>query len=114
MLSKEHRLRLEKDIKALFAKGRSVFGIYTGIRYRPNKLALSRFAIVIGTKVSKRAVVRNRLRRQFRSIIYKHLVEIKPGFDVVLMVKKEAIGKKSKELETEFIQTLKRKSPLFK
>ena len=112
MLPNEHRLRLEKDIKTLFAKGRSVFGIFVGVRFRPNKLAHSRFAFVVGTKVSKKAVVRNRLRRQLRGIIYKHLSKIKPGFDVMLMIKKEAIGKKSRELEAELIQTLQRKARL--
>lgn len=112
MLPKEHRLRLDKDIKTLFSKGKSVFGLCVGVKYRPNRLLVSRFAVVVGTKVSKRAVVRNRVRRQLRGILFRYLSEIKPGFDVMLMVKKEAIGKKSKELEVELLQTFKRKSPL--
>ncbi len=110
MLSKEYRLRNDKDIKALFAKGKGVFGLLINIKFRPSKLHVSRFAVVVGTKVSKKAVVRNRLRRQLISIIFKHLKNIRPGFDVVLMPKKEAIGKKSKEFEEEIIKTLKLKT----
>lgn len=112
MFSQENRLRHDKDIKALFSKGKSAFGILVGIKFRYNKLPVSRFAVVIGTKVSKKAVVRNRLRRQVRGIISKHLPKIAPGYDVALLIKKEAIGKKSREIEEELVATLKRKSPL--
>ncbi len=114
MLPKEHRLRLDKDIKTLFSKGKSVFGLCVGVKFRLNRLSVSRFAIVVGTKVAKRAVVRNRVRRQLRGILYKHLGELTTGYDVMLMVKKEAIGKASRELEAELLQTLKRKSPLLR
>lgn len=114
MYPQENRLRHEKDIKALFQKGKSAFGIMIGVKFRPNRLLVSRFAVVIGTKVSKKAVVRNRLKRQVRAIITKHLREIAPGFDVALLIKKEAIGKKSIELEQELIGNLKRKTPLIK
>lgn len=110
MLSKEYRLRNDKDIKTLFAKGKGVFGLLVNIKYLPNKLPVSRFAVVVGTKVSKKAVIRNRLRRQLKAIIYKHLNIIRPGFDIVLMPKKEAIGKKSKEFDEEIIKTLKLKT----
>lgn len=108
MLAKEYRLRLEKDIKTLFTKGKSVFGPLIGMKFRPNRLSVSRFAVVVGTKVSKKAVVRNRLRRQLRAIIYKHLFALADGFDVMLMVKKEAIGKKSSELEAELLALFKK------
>jgi len=112
MLPKDHRLRLEKEIKTLFAKGKSVFGLLIMIKMRPNRLPLSRFAVVVGTKISKRAVVRNRLRRQISAVVEKHLSQIAPGFDVVFMPKKEAIGKKTIELENEILLTFKRKTRL--
>ncbi len=112
MFSQKHRLRHEKDIKALFFKGKSAFGINMSLKYKPNHLLISRFAIVIGTKIAKRAVVRNRLRRQIRGIIAKHMGAISPGFDIVFLPKKEAIGKKSRELEVEILSIFKRKTPL--
>jgi len=110
MLSKEHRLRNDKDIKTLFAKGKGVFGLLVNIKYRSNHILVSRFAVVVGTKVSKKAVVRNRLRRQINAIIFKRLKNFCPGFDVVLMPKKEAIGKKSKDFEEEIFKTFKQKT----
>jgi ribonuclease P protein component len=114
MLPLQHRLRLEKDIKTLLSKGKSVFGLYVGVKFRPNRLSVSRFAIVVGTKVAKRAVVRNRLRRQLRGILFRHLGDLTAGYDVMLIVKKNAIGKTSRDLETELLQTFMRKSPLLK
>lgn len=112
MFSQEHRLRHEKDIKALFSKGKSAFGLNMAVKLKANHLAVNRFAIVIGVKVAKRAVVRNRLRRQIRGILSKYLVEMTPGFDVAILPKKEAIGKKSSELERELVDLLRKRTPL--
>jgi len=108
MLPSEYRLRHEKDIKTLFARGKSVFGIWVGMKYRPNGLEVSRFAIAVGTKVSKKAVVRNRLKRQIRAVIQDHLTEMKPGFDVLFFVKKEILEKDFKEIEKQVLQSLKK------
>lgn len=108
MLSRAHRLHLDKDIKTLFAKGKGVFGVCCGVKFRKNGLETSRFAVVVGTKVSKRAVIRNRLRRQIREVIRLRLGEMKPGFDVMVLVRKEAIGKTYAELEKHTLSSLKK------
>lgn len=108
MLPAKHRLRLESDIKALLAKGRSVFSSLVGMKMRPNNLPLSRFAVVVGTKIDKRAVARNRLKRRVRAIIHEHLGIIRPGFDVCLFPKRAAISIRTDELKKEMIALLKR------
>ena len=55
-----------------------------GLKFRANALPVSRFAVVAGVKVSKKAVVRNRLKRQVRAIVHEVLGEITPGYDVLL------------------------------
>lgn len=108
MLPKPNRLHLDKDIKTLFAKGKGVFDVYAGFKYRKNGVGASRFAVVVGTKVSKSAVTRNRLRRQIREVIRLRLGEIKPGFDVMMLVRKEAIGKTYEELEKHVVNGFKK------
>ncbi|NQV90636.1 ribonuclease P protein component [Candidatus Uhrbacteria bacterium] len=108
MLPSEYRLRHEKDIKTLFARGKSVFGIWVGMKFRKNGLETSRFAVVVGTKVSKKAVVRNRLKRQVRAIIHDRLTVITPGYDVLLFMKKEILEKDFKEIEGQVLQSLKK------
>ena len=36
MLPSPNRLRLDKDIKALFAKGKGVFDVWVGFKFRKN------------------------------------------------------------------------------
>jgi ribonuclease P protein component len=108
MLNKKHRLRLEKDIKTLFAKGKGVFGICIGIKYRKNNLEDSRFTVVVGTKVSKKAVERNRLKRQIRAVIRKNIDSFVPGYDFVFFGKKESLNKDTKEIEKQILSVLKK------
>lgn len=108
MLPRPYRLHLDKDIKALFAKGKGVFDVYVGLKFRKNGLDVSRFAIVIGTKTSKSAVVRNRLRRQVRELIRMRLPEIQPGFDAMLIIRKEAVGRTFEEIGQHVVAGLRK------
>ncbi|OGM00472.1 ribonuclease P protein component [Candidatus Uhrbacteria bacterium RIFOXYC12_FULL_57_11] len=101
-------MRLDKDIKALFAKGKGVFDVWVGFKFRKNDLNVTRFAVVVGTKVSKSAVVRNRLRRQVREAIRTRLSDIRPGYDIMVLVKKEAMGASFQELEKHVVSGLKK------
>lgn len=80
--------------------------MYVGVKARKNSLEVSRFAVAAGVKVSKKAVDRNRVKRQVRTIVHSHLDEIVPGYDVLLIVRKEAVGKKSSEIEEQLMKTL--------
>ncbi len=108
MLPQANRLRLEKDIKTLFARGKSVFGSLVGLKFRANALPVSRFAVVAGVKVSKKAVMRNRLKRQTRAIVHEVLEKITPGYDVLLFLKAPAVGKPFEDLQQEVLANLKK------
>lgn len=112
MLPGPHRLRHEKDIKTLFAKGKSVFDPVCGIKYRRNTVGKTRFAVVVGTKVSKRAVDRNRVRRRIRSAIEKHLSSLAPGFDIMVLVRPEALKNDAAALEARIVAVFK-KTPVW-
>ena len=49
------------------------------------------FGISISKKVSKRAVVRNRIRRQLQAIIRDRLPKISSGWQVVIIVRASAV-----------------------
>ena len=49
------------------------------------------FGISISKKVSKRAVVRNRIKRQLRAIIRDRLTAIHPGWQIVIVVRPSAV-----------------------
>jgi ribonuclease P protein component len=48
----------------------------------------SKFAFIISTKIDKRAVIRNRLKRQLGQVIQLNLNRIKKGARVVILVRK--------------------------
>ncbi len=52
---------------------------------------VSSFGISISRKVSKRAVVRNRIKRQIKAIIRCYLPNISPGWQVVIVVRASAV-----------------------
>lgn len=50
-----------------------------------------RIGISISQKVSKRAVVRNRIKRQLRAILRGLLPHLQPGWDLVIVVRPTAV-----------------------
>ena len=63
MLKRENRLKKTKEIDLVFKKGRSEFCGFLGFKYKKNQEKQNRFAFIIGKKVSKLAVKRNRIKR---------------------------------------------------
>lgn len=104
MLSVKHRLTKEKDFKKIHASGRSFFSSWLRLRYLANNQELSRLAVVVSTKVSKKAVKRNRVKRQLREIIRLNLAKVKPGYDITISVNNKALDKDYKDLEKETLK----------
>lgn len=108
MLKADNRLRHDQDFKNVFNKGRSVFDAVCGLKFAKNRHDYSRFAVVVGTKVSKSSVVRNRVRRQYRAILRENLSKILPGFDVILLTSSQAILPSSQEKQEKLFAVLKK------
>lgn len=71
------------------------------LKYLGNNLGFSRFAVVASVKVSKKATVRNRLKRQIREIIRLNKEKIKPSHDLVIAANARALDKDYQQLQTE-------------
>lgn len=91
MLAAKYRLHKDVDIERVLRKKRGVFDVMCGIKYAKNDLPNSRFTVVAGTKVSKKAVDRNKMKRQYREILRALLPRITPGYDVMLLIGKAAL-----------------------
>lgn len=68
------------------------------LRYDTNQLNHPRLAVVVSTKVSKSAVVRNRLRRRFYAQLREIIPELTPDHDVVVLVRHQAIDQSSQDI----------------
>ena len=85
MLDKENRLRKKRDFEAIFKKGRSFKESFLILKIVKNSLEASRFGFIVSQKVSKNAVVRNKIRRRLSEAIRLNLKDIKKGIDAVLI-----------------------------
>jgi ribonuclease P protein component len=100
MLAKNRRIQ-----KALFSKVFSGGKRFVSAHFLVGATKIgggtSRFAFSVSKKVCKRAVDRNRLRRQGYAVIEKHLKNIPPGFIFIFTFKKFAEKISFSEMEKE-------------
>jgi ribonuclease P protein component len=113
MLKKTHRLRKDQDIEGALKSKKGVFDAVCGVKYTKNTLGVTRVSVVTGTKVSKNAVDRNWVRRQYQEIMKSLLPRIEPGYDLVLLTSKGAMDLDYQEKERRLTGVLQ-KSGLLK
>jgi len=84
MLALKNRLKRKKDFDLVFKQGRSFKqgGLY--FRFKPNKLKSSRLGFIVSKKFSKKAVERNKIKRQLKEIIRNKIGKIKISSDIVI------------------------------
>jgi len=99
MLEKNNRIRLDKEFDRVFKTGQSFYGKVLGMKAANNELPYSRFGIMVNLKVSKKAVVRNKIKRQIRSIISQELPLMMVGKDVVIIVFPLILDKSFEEIK---------------
>jgi ribonuclease P protein component len=72
------------------------------------EVSFTQIGISISQKVSKRAVVRNRIKRQIRSAVQQLLPEIPQGWKIVIVVKPTATQCDYEQFLQELKQLLKK------
>jgi len=108
MLPRENRLKKEEDFKKVFKKGRGFTNNLFVLKIVKNNLDISRFAFVISKKISKKATIRNRIKRRLDNVIRADLPKIKKGWDGIIIVLPGAEIKDFKEIEEDINQLLEK------
>ncbi len=103
MLPRIYRLTKSKDFERLAKVGQPIFGRAISLKYIKNNLSVSRFGIIVSLKISKKAVVRNKLKRQLRAILSSMLKAIKVGYDVMILTRPEAKDLKFEDLKKQLL-----------
>ncbi len=88
MLRKKNRLLKEKEFQNVFQKGRGFYMKELGAKCAPNN-SVTRFGFSLSLKVSKKAVERNRIKRQLREIVREAMPKMREGYDCVLVAMPE-------------------------
>lgn len=107
MLAKKNRFFGRTTLSPVFRRGTLTRGRLVSVRYL-SKPEGFRAAIIVSRKVSKSAVVRNRIRRRIYAVLENNLDKLRPG-DLVLTVFDAKLAELSAdELQAAMIDTLKR------
>lgn len=113
MLPKENRLRKKKDFERVFRQGKGFKERFLALKIIENKRVESRIGFVVSKKYSKKAVLRNKFKRQLREQIRKRLKGIKGGYDVVILAR-GGLEKKGFQEMDEVVEKLLSKAHLLK
>ena len=112
-LPKAHRLRKRQDYRTVYEKGIRRYSphltlIALQIESESTSTQPTLLGISISKKVSKKAVIRNRIERQIKAAIASKLKAIAPGWKVVIVVKSKAIECKYEHFLRELEELLKK------
>lgn len=105
MFKRTNRLVGEKAIQQVYKSGKAYRHQNFTLRY----LALTaspRLTVVVSTKVSKKAVIRNKLKRLLREHLRLRLADLKPG-DYLVVVNPSAKDLTPEALRQNFLGVLK-------
>lgn len=120
MLPRPNRLTRTRDFELLFAQGRFAGGAFVTLKFwkidpnfepkRELKVDDLKIGILVSKKVSKRAVVRNRLKRQVREVLrlLHRDGRLPAGYLLVFSIKVEAKDQLYSTLEADVHGVLKR------
>jgi len=94
MLKKKYRLlkKTKFDKKDIYT---SPFFV---LKFAKNEKSFSRFGFIVSKIIDKRATVRNRVKRKIRVCIETNFDKIKPGYDILFILKKHIMNKTTKEI----------------
>ncbi len=87
MLASENRLKSARDIARVFKRGNYGKGGLITAKATHSGLSDSRAVVVVSKKISKRAVVRNKIRRRIVEIVRQRWETVRPGYDIVITVR---------------------------
>lgn len=107
MLKKPFRLTKARDFKLLGVKGRSVYGSFLVMRVRTVPAGEGpKVAFITSTKVFKKAVDRNRIKRRLRALMQGLLLEIPKNIHLLFIVRQEALPASHANLTAELKRLL--------
>jgi ribonuclease P protein component len=111
MLAREHRLRKAYEITRVYKKGAygSAGGVVS-VKAAPSGRPVSRVVVVVGKKISKRAVVRNRIRRRLVGLLREEWATVRSGYDIVITVHSDASELPADTLRRHLTEALRRAS----
>ena len=93
MINRVHRFHGHGSLRYVYQHGQTVRGPLTALKYIVNgRRKTYRLAVVVSKKISKSAVLRNRIRRRLYEAVRLHEPEITQPYDMVITVFHEQLA----------------------
>ncbi len=108
MLSKDNRLKKKKDFEKVFNQGKSYKGRFFSAKVLKTDLKESRFGFIVSGKVSKKAVIRNKIRRLLQEAVRKNFPDIKKIVDVAIVAFPQIQNETREEIQKSVSDFLKK------
>ena len=89
-------LRLPKSVR--FTKENQISSNFFFLKIAENKTRSNRFGIVVSKKIDKRAVIRNKIKRQVGRYIRENEKNLPIGKDMLIIVRPGIKGRRSNEI----------------
>jgi len=85
MLKRIYRITKAEDYRRIYRQGSKIYNPFFILRCLSNQKSVGRFGVIISKKVAKKAVLRNRLKRQITEIIRLTRPGVLSGYDCSLI-----------------------------
>lgn len=108
MLATEYRLKKSRDISRVFKRGEWGSTKEISVKTTSNGMPNSRAVVVVSKKISKKAVVRNTLRRRVSGILESEWKTVRPGYDIVVTVREDVSHLTSAQLKSTVLMAIER------
>lgn len=114
MFLKSKRITKQKDFEKILKKGKGRYTKTLGLKYLKNGLKFNRFAVIVGIKVNKKAVQRNKIKRQIKNILKNQKYRKIINYDIIVLTLPPINQKTFKEIEKDIIYLLQNQQLLEK
>lgn len=110
MLAKKNRLSKASDFQRVLKSGRKVWGRFFTLKYLSAEAeGESRFGFIVTTKISKKATVRNRIKRRLRASASKYwLGKLEKPLWGVVIAQANITNADQRQIDVEFVYIWKK------
>lgn len=101
-----YRLKKRSEFTEIQDKGSKFYSKHFLVLVAPGRTAESRLGVTVTTKVDKRSVVRNKLKRRVREIFRLNRYRLRANFDIVVIARQSSVECSFEDIKRELTGVL--------
>ncbi len=102
MFAQKNRV-CKQAIGEINKKGKNFYSTFFLIKKYSNQTQTARFSVIISKKIAATATSRNRQKRQVRAVVQQNHLHFPVGFDYLIYIKQNLIGKSFSEIKNDIL-----------